>query len=116
MQSFKRIGAVVLGLSLPLLAAAQGGLTNVVNVVTTIKTILNAVILVMFALLIIYFIWGVIQYVSAGGDEEKLKTGKQHMLWGIIGIAIVGAIFGITNWLYGVFGVNTAGNYAIPSF
>jgi len=60
MQSFKRIGAVVLGLSLPLLAAAQGGLTNVVNVVTTIKTILNAVILVMFALLIIYFIWGVI--------------------------------------------------------
>jgi len=116
MQSFKRIGAVVLGLSLPLLAAAQGGLSNVLNIVNTIKTILNAVILVMFALLIIYFIWGVVQYVSAGGDEEKLKAGKKHMLWGIIGIAVVGAIFGITNWLYTVFGVSTSGSYSVPSF
>ncbi len=75
------------------LLTGQGN--TLVNFINTIKGTLNAVIGVLFALVTVYFIWGVIQYVQAGGDEEKLKQGKRHMVWGIIGMAIMGAAGGI---------------------
>lgn len=114
MQTLKKVGVTIMALALPLVASAQG-LTRIQTIMTSIRTILNVVIYIMFALLIIYFIWGVVQYVSAGGDEEKLKNGKRHMLWGIIGIAVVGAIFGIAQWLWTEFGVGT-GTPQIPQF
>jgi len=114
MQSLKKAGVTILALALPLAASAQG-LSGIETIATSIRTILNIVIYIMFALLIIYFIWGVIQYVSAGGDEEKLKAGKQHMIWGIVGIAVVGAIWGVASWLWNVFGV-TGGTPTIPQF
>lgn len=116
MKSLKKVGLTILLWTLPLAAAAQGGLGQVQTIAQTIRQILNIVIYIMLALLFIYFIWGVIQYVSAGGDEEKLKSGKQHMLWGVIGIAVVGAVYGIAQWLYGVFGINQAAPGGIPQF
>jgi predicted membrane protein len=114
MQTLKKIGVTLLGLSMPLMAAAQTDkITPILNI---FKTALNTLIIVLAALLMVYFIWGVIQYVSAGGDEEKLKAGKKHMLWGIIGIAVVGAVFGITNWLYSLLGVTATGTFTVPSF
>lgn len=89
---------------------------SIIQLITDIRSVLNLVIYIMFALLIIYFIWGVVQYVSAGGDEEKLKNGKKHMLWGIIGIAVVGAVFGIAQWLYTAFGITPAGSVTVPQF
>jgi TRAP-type C4-dicarboxylate transport system permease small subunit len=37
----------------------------------------------------IVFIWGMIEFLIGASDEEKRRTGRQHMLWGIIGLAIV---------------------------
>lgn len=36
------------------------------------------------------FIWGVVQYIRAGatGGKEK-EDGRRHMIWGIIGLAII---------------------------
>lgn len=44
--------------------------------------------LIAFAAFIL-FAWGVVQFIAGAGDEEKRRTGRQHMLWGIIGLAIV---------------------------
>ena len=67
--------------------------------INQIRATLNTLIKMLFALVTVYFIWGVIQYVRAGGDEEKLRQGKRHMIWGIIGMAIMGAAWGIVNIL-----------------
>jgi len=76
----------------------MGGTGNTLNdFITKIRGTLNLVIGVLFALVTVYFIWGVIQYVEAGGDEQKLTQGKRHMVWGIIGMAIMGAAWGIVS-------------------
>jgi uncharacterized membrane protein YidH (DUF202 family) len=41
----------------------------------------------------VLFVWGVIEYVRNAANDEKRKTGQQHILWGIIGLTI---IFGAT--------------------
>ncbi len=76
---------------LPLAAAAA----SIDSILINVRVTLNYVIAILFVLVTVYFIWGIIQYITAAGDEEKLKKGKQHMLWGIIGMAIMGAAWGI---------------------
>jgi uncharacterized membrane protein YidH (DUF202 family) len=37
----------------------------------------------------VLFVWGVVQMIASSEDEEKRKTGQQHMIWGIIGLVII---------------------------
>ncbi len=99
---------------LPFMVSAQGSINTVLN---NVKATLNIVIAILFVIITIYFIWGVIQYIGAGGDEEKLAKGKQHMLWGIIGLAVVGAAWGLASLIWTYFGVSGGtGGVQIPQF
>ncbi len=66
---------------------------NIVNKVTT--EIINPVIEVLFGLAIAIFFWGVIEFIWNSGSEEKRTTGKQHMIWGLVGLFIMTAVAGI---------------------
>jgi len=79
-------------LLLPMAASAQG---NINALMIGIITTLNYILTIAFILLTLYFVWGVVQYVMSGGDEEKLAKGKQHMIWGIIGMAVAAGAWGI---------------------
>ncbi len=103
--------AVVLGLGLPFAAFAQ-----INTILTNFKETLNIVLTLLFVLITIYFIWGVIVYVTAGGDDEKLARGKKHMLWGIIGLAVVAAAWGFARLLTDYFGVSDTTLPIPPSF
>lgn len=67
------------------------------------KLIINPLIVLLFALALAYFLWGVFEFLSNAENEEKKTAGKSHMLYGIVGITImmgVWAILGIiTNTL-----------------
>ena len=61
--------------------------------------ILNPLIYLLFAIAFIEFIIGVSLMVVASCDEEKRSVGKKHMLWGLIGLFVMVAVFGIMNLL-----------------
>lgn len=89
----------------PLLVAAQ----DLGGTLDTIEDLLNQLIPLLLILATVLFLWGVIRYVTAGGDEEKLKTGRQYMLWGLIGLAVMVAVWGIVKLLVNTFGVGGEG-------
>lgn len=60
-----------------------------------IKTVLNGITVLLFVLVTVYFGWGVVKYVRAAGDEKAIAEGKKHMLWGIIGMAVMAGAWGI---------------------
>lgn len=62
--------------------------------IARIEDILREIIGLLFILVTIYFFWGIVEYVKAGSDDTKFK-GKQHMLWGIIGMAVMAGAWGI---------------------
>lgn len=41
----------------------------------------------------ILFAYGVFEMIRNGGNEEARKTGRQHVIWGLVGLAI---LFGAT--------------------
>jgi len=61
--------------------------------------IINPLISFLFALAVIYFLYGVFQFIGSQDNEEKKTTGKSHMLWGIIGITIMLGVWTILNIL-----------------
>ncbi len=65
------------------------------NIYSNIIGFLNQIIVIIFALATIYFVWGVAEYVRSAGNEKALEQGKRHMIYGIIGMTIMGGVWGI---------------------
>ncbi len=51
--------------------------------------IINPLILLLFALALAYFLYGVFEFIANWNNDEKKTSGKSHMLWGIIGLTIM---------------------------
>ena len=71
-------------------------LSGIGYLISQIQQILNSIIPVLIALGVVYFVWGVVQYVIADGEEAK-KTGKDRIIYGIIGFAVIVGLWGLVN-------------------
>ena len=61
------------------------------------QVILNPLIGFMFALALVYFLYGLVEFIINRDSDDKRTQGKSHMLWGIVGMFIMVAAFGIIN-------------------
>ena len=67
-----------------------------IDLINKIKDILNAIIPVLGALGLVYFVWGVVQYVINDSEEAK-KKGKDRIIYGIIGFTVIVGLWGLVN-------------------
>ena len=70
-----------------------------------VDNIINPFIVLLFAMALVYFFWGLVQFIAGADDETKRGTGKKHMVWGVIGLVIMIGVFGIINILLNTFGI-----------
>ncbi len=91
----------------PIIARADEVLVpQVVKLMQSInKHILNPLIKVLFAVALIIFAWGLIEFFLAKQTNESLEQGRRHMLWGLVGMAIMGGVFGIMYFIITTLGV-----------
>lgn len=66
-----------------------------------IDPIITLIALAAFAL----FVWGVVLFIRSAEDEEKRETGKRHMVWGIVGLAVIFGARAIIAFVGGLFGL-----------
>jgi hypothetical protein len=52
------------------------------NIIDPAMVLLGVVAFILFA-------FGVVEMIWNGGDQEKRATGRQHMIWGIVGMVIM---------------------------
>lgn len=83
------IGALLL----PALAFAQ----TFQGTLDRIITFLNQIIPFLVLIATVIFLWGVVRYITAGGDEEKIKEGRNLIIYGIIGLAVMIGVWGFVN-------------------
>lgn len=55
----------------------------------------NYIIPLIISLGLVYFLWGVSKYVAPGGDDDKIKEGKNMMIYGIIGLFFMVSVWGL---------------------
>ena len=70
------------------------------KLISNIKVyILNPIIGFMFAVAVVMFIYGIVEYIWSADNEEKVEVGKKHMIWGILGMFVMIGVYGILNVL-----------------
>ncbi len=75
---------------------------------------LNSVVPVLIALAVVYFVWGVVQYV-VNDDEEAKQKGRDRIIYGIIGLAVIIGLWGLVNLLRNTFALNNNTNIQLPT-
>ncbi len=63
------------------------------------RELLRPIELVLFAFATVIFLWGLVEFIAHPDNEDKKTTGKRHMIWGLIGLAIMFGVSGIISIL-----------------
>lgn len=59
------------------------------------KEILNPIIYLLFFAATIYFVLGVIKFISNADNDEERSKGKSNIIWGIVGMVIMVSAYAI---------------------
>lgn len=65
----------------------------------------NTLVPILIALGVVYFVWGVITYMI-GDDEEAKAKGKNRIIYGIIGLVVIVAMWGLVSIVTKSFGLS----------
>ena len=68
--------------------------------------IVNPLIVLLFAIALVIFLWGVTRFIWRNDSEEERRIGARHMLWGIIGMFIMIAVWAIIWVIINTFGID----------
>ena len=71
-----------------------------------VDLIINPAILVIFSLGMLMFVWGLVQFLKSLSDGKVSEDGKQHMIYGVLGMFIMVSVFGIISLISNTFGLN----------
>ena len=65
----------------------------------SIVGVINAILGVVGLVAVVMVILGGISYMTSAGDSSKVKKGKDTILYGVIGLVIVGLAYAIVNFV-----------------
>ncbi|MBR3135012.1 hypothetical protein IKG54_00390 [Candidatus Saccharibacteria bacterium] len=71
------------------------------NLMSVLNTIINVVIGVVGFLAVVMIIYGGVQYTMSAGAADKVKSAKDTIMYGIIGLVVALLAFAIVNFVLG---------------
>ena len=80
------------------------------QILCKIGDLLNSVIPILVALGVVYFVYGVVTYMI-GNDEEAKQRGRDKIIFGIIGLAVIVCVWGLVNIVIRTFQVESGSPY-----
>ena len=98
---------VAMALPVAVFAQVYGG-NNLVTAAVNIQTIIVYATRIAYMLAFLAFFWGIAMFLFNAGDDEKRKKGMSIMIWSIVAIFVMTAIWGIVAVLSNTLGANDA--------
>ncbi len=87
---------------LPVLAFAVD-FRNFENAIESVNVLISRLIPVIIGIALLLFLIGILQYVTAGGDEEKRAAARGLIIFGIIALFVMVAVWGFVRMLTSTF-------------
>jgi len=107
----KALKTLPLGLLLPGLAFAQN-LDWIEVVADEVGDLVTTLIPLVIAIGLLFFIWGLVQFIAASGDEAAKEEGKRKMIWGVIALFVIVAVWGLVEIIADMFEVGIGDDVA----
>ena len=65
----------------------------------------NSVTTTLIGLSLLWFLFGLAQFIRSAGNSEAIEEGKKKMLYGVVGLFVIVSIWGLVGILKDTFGV-----------
>lgn len=100
---------------MPMMAFADASSTGTVDsILEKLVGYVNYIVPALITIAVIYFIWGVISFMTSS-DEEAKKKGRTKIINGLIGLFVIVAFWGIIAVVKRTFNIgNTTGQSITP--
>ncbi len=76
--------------------------------ITFFQAVLSAATMLIIAAAVVWFLYGVLMFVGAK-DSEARDEGRNKIIAGIIGIAVMTSVWGLVRWVTNTAGTGSAG-------
>jgi uncharacterized membrane protein YozB (DUF420 family) len=93
----------------PFIASAQA-LQPVKNLIVAVGGILNMLIPILIAAAVVFFFYGLVQYIR----KPEIAEGRNTMIAGILSLFIMVSIWGLVNLAQNSLGVSGSGSIQVP--
>lgn len=82
-------------------ASTSSATDSVINTIVPkiVTNIIAPLVQFIFALAVLVFIWGLLGFFKSGDDSSARDQGKMHILWGVVGMAIMVSAYGIIRFV-----------------
>lgn len=108
-----RVVATLAAYAAPVFALAQTATrdqSTIQTVLIQVRDILNFVIPLVITIAVIYFMWGLVEYISAGAkDPAKRAEGREIMTWGLVALFVLVSVYSLVLLVGRSFGVTAGG-------
>jgi hypothetical protein len=90
-------------------------LGNVSTLIDSIGGIIQTLLPIVVALALLFFFWGLARYILAAADEAKKEEGKRIMIWGVVALFVMVAVWGLVGFIGDAFGIQQGGAPIVPT-
>jgi len=88
--------------------------SNLFGILSGVGGIVNLLVSIAIAAALLFFIWGLAQYILSSGDPEAKDNGKKRMIQGIIALFVIVSIWGIIAFIGKTTGIDQGGTTNQP--
>jgi hypothetical protein len=105
MQKFRKI---IIGTAVftPMFAFAA---TTATSIIGNVSKIVDQIIPILVAAALAYFIWGVLSFIMAKEDADKKTAARNTIIYGVIGLFAITAVWGLVGVVSSTFDIDTGG-------
>lgn len=89
----------------PTFAFAQN-LDNLGNLLDAVGGLVGTALPIVVALGLLAFFWGLVKYIFAQGNEEAKADAKRIMIWGLVALFVMVAVWGLVDFIAQALGVD----------
>ena len=102
-----------LALVVPVVASAQNTSTGIEDAIDTIGGFISSLLPILIGIALLAFIWGLVKYVAAK-DSDSQKEARGVMLYGVLALFVIVAVWGLVELVADTFGISTGGTAPVP--
>jgi hypothetical protein len=113
MQIFRYI-IILLVVFSPLLSSAQTS-TTLFDLFAIVGSLANSAIPIVLTLGLVIFLWGLVRFMAASGNEQAIAEGKRLMVWGVITLFVMVSVWGLVAFITQITGVTQVESVNLPS-
>ncbi len=73
--------------------------TTLESIIGHAKDIVGSLVPLFIGLALVYFVYGLAQYIGVSGQEAKKEEGRMRMLWGTIALFVIVSVWGLVSLL-----------------